>query len=384
MSAWMDEDERVRVLGRLLASLPPDRVVSRAATWETLVESGHFHGVLPLIHAAWEPTALSAATSPAFAAACAREARNAIAADLAQRVAIARLLAALGENGVFPILLKGAALAYTHYDVPAWRPRSDVDLLVEVQDQARCAAVFASLGYRRLMQLPGRYVSSQETWRDADPPHLASVDLHWRVNNSPLLASLLDYAELDSRAVPVPGLGALARGPCVEDALLLAALHRTGSRDAPYHHGGRTQRGGDRLIWLVDFVQLVRGAETDVLLRMRSTLQAKGAGALLQDTISVLGTRLPDFAQSALPVLSSLVGDVRPSSRLSGYLAASPLKRRVMDFQALGSTRAWLGFLSEQLYPPLPYLQSRVEGRAGSSRLVLAVARVLRGSRRDG
>src|SRR5262249_35556323 len=67
--------------------------------------------------------------------------------EYVQRLETRRLLAGLAGLGIRPILMKGAALAYTVYPEPALRPHADIDLLVAPADRERCTAGLAALGY---------------------------------------------------------------------------------------------------------------------------------------------------------------------------------------------------------------------------------------------
>lgn len=378
----MNEAAALRLLALLLAGTTAQSASMRGADCALLTRVGRFHGVLPLIHATWSADALSALTSPSFAEACAEEARAVAAVDLLQRFAATAVLGALAESGLQPLLLKGGALACTHYPAPALRPRSDLDLLIAETDRDRCAQLLAGLGYARIPQLPGRYVSNEETWRQPGRPGFPNIDLHWRVNNSSVLAALLDHAEIEAAATPIPVLGGAVRGPGPAHALLLAALHREGSRDAPYHHVGWSRRGGDRLIWLVDFVLLIRQADAGIREQMIALIRAKGAQPLIAAAAAALRRHLPEFAREELSWLEELGSGGVPDRRLRRYVAAGAWTRRVLDLAALGSWRARLGFLAEQLYPPVDYLRLREPRHAGATRLMLAMRRLLRrGSR---
>ena len=48
---------------------------------------------------------------------------------------------------MFPIMLKGAALAHTTYDSPAMRPHVDTDLLIARDQIAIVRDTLAGLGY---------------------------------------------------------------------------------------------------------------------------------------------------------------------------------------------------------------------------------------------
>lgn len=374
----MDDAVAIRRLARLLAGLPPRSACQEAPEWLAVARAGRFHGVLPLIHGCWSADALIQATSEGFARACAEEARAAAALDMSQSLATTELLARLAADGVRPLLLKGAALAHTHYASPVLRPRSDLDLLVSAGDRSRCTSLFAAMGYERVRQLPGRYVSHQESWKRSGPAGSLSVDLHWRVNNSPVLAGLLQHDELAAESLIVPALGPAARCPGPAHALLLAALHREGSRDAPYHHAGWSIPGGDRLIWLVDFVQLLRLADTQQRRQMAALVEAKGAQPLIAGVVQALQCWLPELAADVLPVLRSMALGGTPDRALQRYVSAGPMMRRALDFAALGSWRARAGYLAEQLYPPADYLRARDPQNAGASRPVLALKRLLK------
>ena len=92
------------------------------------------------------------------------------------------------------------------------------------------------------------------------------VDLHWRSSNSPALARLMDYEEMQARAVPVPSLGPAAFAPCPVHALLFACIHRAGHEHAPMYVDGVAVPVKDRLIWLYDIHLLaskMQGAELE-------------------------------------------------------------------------------------------------------------------------
>src|SRR6187402_1512724 len=71
-----------------------------------------------------------AALRAAFDAAAHRE----VAVEALRHRETRRVLMALSEAGVPTLVLKGAALAYTHYPAPYLRARADTDLLVRPAD----------------------------------------------------------------------------------------------------------------------------------------------------------------------------------------------------------------------------------------------------------
>jgi hypothetical protein len=350
------------------------------SAWQSLLQAGRFHGVLPLVHAGWAGADLRQATSELFADGCAAEARRVAAVDLAQRQAIAQVLPVIAAAGGEPVLLKGIALAWTHYAAPSLRPRADIDVLIAPASRAAVARALADAGLIAALQLPGEHVSSQATWTlTTTGGSTQSFDVHWRINNSPVLARLLDHAEIAAGSLPLPVLGPAARVTTAPHALLIAALHRAGSRDSPYHAAGWSLPGGDRLIWLMDFVLLSRGLDGEARAAAIALIEAKGAGPLLADAIAALRAMWPacaDELAALLPPASKF------DARLECYVNARPLRRRWLDFRALGGWVARAGYVVEQVYPPVAYLRARDPRHARCPRVALAARRLLAGSGR--
>lgn len=58
------------------------------------------------------------------------------------------ILAACGQNGVQPVVLKGAHLAHCYYEDPGLRPMNDVDLLFRATEMPQVERLLTELGYR--------------------------------------------------------------------------------------------------------------------------------------------------------------------------------------------------------------------------------------------
>src|SRR3954447_14768707 len=58
------------------------------------------------------------------------EMRDAVALEAAREVDVQLVIEALAAAGIRAVLIKGAALAYTHYSRPELRPRVDTDLMI--------------------------------------------------------------------------------------------------------------------------------------------------------------------------------------------------------------------------------------------------------------
>lgn len=224
----------------------PDELTSEEVA--ALVE----HGVAPMAYAAshvpqLRDTAMSAAVAEPLRL---RELRA--------------VLDAFAVRRVRPLILKGAALAYSVYAAGELRPRADTDLLIARDELDVVADVLASRGYEMSIDSGDELALRQRSFARTDSFGVAHYfDVHWAITNTPVFASVLRYDELLARAVPLPRIGGSALGLSSVDALLLACIHRVA-----HHHDS------ERLIWLCD-VHLLRRALTREELRTFWLLAAK-------------------------------------------------------------------------------------------------------------
>ena len=160
---------------------------------------------------------------------------------------LARIAAAIREQGVELLLLKGAALNLTLYDQPHLRPMSDLDLMMRPEKADRAAGVLEALGCRRGPGLvrddffPRFHYEVEYTTDDPEP---VRIDLHVRPFRPMRYAQLIpgDAFWQRSRLVEVDGIG--LRVPADEDQLVHLATHSA-------------CHGHSRLLWLYDIRRLV-------------------------------------------------------------------------------------------------------------------------------
>ncbi len=326
------------------------------------VERARLHGVLPLVderlaslpnRAAWPKEVLGPVHDAAIAA---------VVVEALQHQELVRVLGTLAQAGVAPILMKGAALAESHYPRPSLRPRSDADMLVPEAEVAAAEGAFAGLGYAREPGVAGAYVSYQACWTRHDSRGIAHrVDLHWKVNNAQVLARSLDYAELSAHAVTVPALGPHARALSPAYALLLACMHRAGHMADPHLYDGEDHAGGDWLIWLYDIHLLLSrmtGEESDrfVALAAAKRMKAVCLDALAR-TAECLGTEIPASVMAGLDAGRA----TEPSARL---LDGKPFTRMLGDFGAIDGLGGRLRLLRELAFPSAEHMRRKFAGAA--------------------
>ncbi len=328
----------------LSAAAPPDRTLWNSPSFWAEARA---HGVLPLavervrrggwagVHSALRDCLLREAADEAARAELA-------AADLR------RVLTALGDASVRPIVLKGAALAHTHYRHPGLRPRLDTDLLIRSADLDAAHAAFRALRADYVPHVTGTYVMSQFHYVTRDRTGCSHLyDVHWRIVVPLAFARTLEFDEIDRDAVPVPELGPHARAPSPEHALLLACVHRAA------HH-----TGSSRLIWLYDIhliAERLALAQQDAFVELAV---ARGVATVAADGLSAACDGFPGAAAAALRArLSSVPPE---SERLTaGFLRArrTPVRDAIANLRALGGGRERLRLARELLLPSPRYMR---------------------------
>ncbi|HUK33452.1 MAG TPA: nucleotidyltransferase family protein [Vicinamibacterales bacterium] len=256
-------------------------------------------------------------------------------------------LAELAKAGIQPVLFKGAALAYTHYDRPELRPRSDTDLMIPPAARDEVARALASLEYEQPPEIDSTLAVGQFHLVKTDHHELVhALDVHWSISNVRAFGAVLSYDELARDSVDVPALGPHARAASPVHALLIACVHRVA------HHGDTAQ-----LLWLFDIHLLARGltpveresfAALVTSRRMRSvcvrslTLAQEAFGGVDEQWIASLCS--PEAADE--PTAAFVGGGLRQADILKSDLAATAWTSKI-------------SLLKEHLFPPASYMRQR-------------------------
>ncbi len=308
-------------------------------------------GVAPLLDAAWHDRRTGPDWPEPIRQACHADTVAEAAREMLRRAELHRVLAGLAEAGVRSLLMKGTALAWTHYANPALRTRADCDVLVPPVACDAGMRVLRDLGYRRVGGPAGRYVGYQVEFHRDDPLGVMhNIDLHWRISNAQSFAWLFSFGELAAKSVPVPGLGPNARRLGDAHALILALLHRAGNNRF-------VEPGfGDRLIWLYDMLLLADAMSDDE--RSRFLQFADDAGII---AIAIDGLRhCADAFRS--PRVDALVADLQRSPRANSgaaFLRSGKLALEWLELHAIPTNSARLGYLAGRLLPRADYMRER-------------------------
>jgi hypothetical protein len=290
------------------------------------------------------------------------------------------VLEAFRAIGITPLIMKGSALAYSHYPAPAIRARCDTDLLIPRDAREAADQVFSEAGFAKRFGITGNFISNEAAYSRTDGfgfDH--TFDVHWKINNAQVFARMFGYDDLLERAVPIPDLDKLAMGLCPADALLLACLHRAGHLGYEKSIGNVTYREGNRLIWIYDIHLLFTGMSVEEQQAFAERALETGLGGVCLDALETchgyLDTPISDETRAAL----SRAGDSDPAAR---YLRAGQLGRFWIELGAYPGWRERLGYLRELAFPPPAYMRQKYADGGSSALLLLYLRRAFGGVRK--
>ncbi|HTH77644.1 MAG TPA: nucleotidyltransferase family protein [Ramlibacter sp.] len=296
------------------------------------------------------------AQSPSWATRLRDEQRAAAIWELRHQQVISHAIEVLDTAGCEPILLKGTALAYWLYADPSLRPRGDTDILIREDSRIAAESALARSGFSRRFGIDGKVVTHQATYSLRAPDGtIHALDLHWRANNSPILAPLFPHSELSHYSEALGTLGPAARRTDATRSLLLACAHRAVHEANPYYVDNEKVGGLSRLVWLYDIHLLCEALSPQAWADLPTTCRAKGltriVSAALADAKQRLGARVPADVEGAL-------ASTRNEEVVHSYLCSDKPTQRRMDWRA----RPWVDrfrFLHEVALPSATYMRTR-------------------------
>lgn len=296
------------------------------------------------------------------------ELRAAAVVEVVREHELRAVLNQMADAGVRPILLKGAALAHTHYRRPHLRPRIDTDLMIPASSLDVIARTLIALGYHRPCEVDGALSTGQFHLQKYDRDGLFhALDIHWRVSNVRAFADVLTYEELAHDAVVVSALGAHAWSPSPIHALLVACVHRVA------HHGDTND-----LLWLFDVHLLARAFsphERDSFTRLAS---ARRVRAVCGKTLRLAQAAFGRLDVEWIASLSDAGGAIEPSAAfLGGRLRQVDILRA--DLVATPRWQARLQLLREHLFPSATFMYERYGTGLRLALPFLYLHRIIRG-----
>ncbi|HEV7237986.1 MAG TPA: nucleotidyltransferase family protein [Thermoanaerobaculia bacterium] len=330
-------------LTRFIASLMrAEDVAWEVADAEAFLQASNAHGATPLI--AYRIREERRGIAATLAAHLETEARTHMAHEVVRQRELSQLLDQFESPAIPMLVIKGAALARTHYAHTWLRPRCDTDILIERERLEEIAEVFGRAGYAEEPSSGGELISRQRMWARIDNLGIRHcIDLHWELSNRARYARAFSFRELWSRGVAFHGPE--IRMPAPGDALLIAALHLVG------HH-----QSAPRLIWLYD-IHLLHAS--------MSIEELQAAAALARERKMVMAFDV------ALALSLRWFGDRRDD--VIAHRAPTAIAELIDDLRCTPGIRSKLRLMGEHLFPPAAYVMEKygVTSRAALPALYL-------------
>ena len=295
------------------------------------------------------------------------ELRAAAALDAAREPELRSVIAALAD--VKPVLIKGAALAYTHYQRSELRPREDTDLIISSADKGRAAMALESLGYERATEVDGELVTAQFHFQRRDGCGVRhALDVHWRLSNVRAFADALSYDEIVAMSAPLPRLGPAARVPSAVHSLVIACAHRIA------HHGDTTQ-----LLWLFDIHLLARSLTVDERDQFTALVTARRLRAVAAKGLASAAAAFGGIDTHWIAALQAAPATAEPSAAFVG----GPMRRVDVLTADLAATARWrdrVRLLREHLFPAAAFMYERYGIHRAAALPILYAHRIVSGA----
>ena len=280
-----------------------------------------------------------------------RQASHAAAAlELIRSHQDAQVLQCLGEIGLRPLVLKGAAYARTVYPQAYLRPRFDTDLLFA--DKASAEKAWRRLEQEGYTLIPnvveGRFVSRQRTC--VKPTYGGhALDIHWAISNTHTFVRALPYEELIQDAVPLPTVHEQARTLGAVHSLLFACFHLFG-------HVQIERKS--QLLWLYDIRLLTEQLSDSDWRAFSQKAITKGIAGICRNALDLVNEQFPT------PMPASTRSDLRQAESQEAF-RPDRLKTAFLyhlhDLKALDHWRDRLQCIGETLFPSPAYMRSKYE-----------------------
>ena len=281
-----------------------------AQVLDELFMQARAHGVLALL-GHWPHTQMTLLAHASHTQIVRAEHARTALLDALHEAALSELSDAFANASIPGLVIKGAALARSHYPSPGLRPRVDTDLLIEPAQQVLAHQILIATHWLPVASNFSALVLPERTYQKRFSGALVSLDLHWALSARPLLARALPFAELYAASVVFDKAGHW-RMPNAMDAILIAAVHRMG------HH-----RDHERFIWLYDVHLLWQAMSSMEHEQALSRAQQSGLCAILLDALvpsqALFQTQISDAQRTRLQSSKNEPGATLLSNQFSDF-----------------------------------------------------------------
>ncbi len=257
-----------------------------------------------------------------------------------------RVFLALATANLPYLVLKGGGLAHWLYAKPHLRLVTDLDLLLPGRATlTQLQPVLAALGYGMPPEAGTRIGKEHPFQKPGGPYGQYTVDAHWALLNSPILADRFEFDELSAEAQVLPACAG-ARGLSAVHALFNACGHRALNLPYTYVQGIQNARS---LRWLWDIHLLAQTLTAADWHQLDAQARSKGLCGILADALGTAAAELDSSVpETLLTEWRRIARDERVRMR---WFRSWP---RYQWQQFLASDNQWRGrlqWLGQRLWP---------------------------------
>jgi hypothetical protein len=260
---------------------------------------------------------------------------------------LVRVAAAFSQARIRAAILKGSALAYTHYPEAWVRPRFDLDLLVDRAHRDQSREIMRALGYREGRPMSSRWLMQQDAWKRPVGADRLDVDVHFELTNRQFFAARLPVAELLSRAVPAPFAGSSAWQLDPSDALIYACVHRVA------HHSQEA-----RLIWHADIARQAAALDATAVATFVDRARHARLASIAAQELRIASALWDDRSGALSPEVVRELSGAGRTEPAAAFLAGGrgPAGDLWLDLKSLTRWRDRAGLVRELLFPTREYM----------------------------
>lgn len=263
--------------------------------WRTVTRVARDHRVLPLLYRTLSNLEVGCVPRDVLGR-LQQEVRSNSWANLKLTAELVRVLDVLAADEIPVIPYKGPALAAAVYGDVSLRQFGDLDVILHSKDVGRASESLAALGYRRVRDITGKDVTLFHDRLGV------TLEVHWSITGDrhPIQVSP-DRLWKNVKPALLGGRPTLVH--TAEDLLWILCVH-----------GG--QHRWERLLWLCDVAEIVRGQSIDWDRAMHNATELRAGRTLLLGVLlarDLLGAEVPGEVTHAIeadPVLKPLADHV--------------------------------------------------------------------------
>lgn len=338
----------------LAAALSHQSLPEWPADAEALMTSADAEGVLLLLEQRLQTHPQATALPRDWLLRLQAAARMQVQEQMAMLAEQQRVFHAVAQAGIPFLVMKGGALAHWLYAKPYLRLVTDLDLLLpERATLTQLRPALATLGYTMAPEAGSRVGDERAFLKLGGPYGHYTVDAHWALLNSPILADCFGFDELSAEAQELPG-GTGVRGLSAVHALCNACGHRV--LNLPYHYVQGIQNARS-LRWLWDIHLLVQALTEADWRRLDALAREKGLCGILSDSLDAamaeLGSPVPEAVLAGWRVVAK-----HERIRMQ-WFASWPRFQWRQFLASADSTAGRLQWLGQRLWPDVEAMRER-------------------------